>query len=101
MYCDFPSLFTENCRSISNINIHVRMTFSGLLNIKSDFSLKSMLRDFVAHILHGHTLVKCHINIFDNLLCCEQYANLESKLQFLNVNKKRFCSVCVIVTVTF
>jgi len=28
----------------------MRMTFSELLNIESDFSSKSMLRDFVAHI---------------------------------------------------
>ena len=101
MHCDFPSLFTQNCRSISNINIHVRMTFSEWLNIKSDFSSKSMLWDFVAHILRGWMLVICHVNIFDNLLCCEQYANLESKLQVVNVNKKWSCSLCVILTVTF
>ena len=77
------------------------MTFLEWLNIKSDFSSKSMFRDFVVHILRGQTLVTCHINIFDNLLCCEQYTNLESKLQVLNVNKKGFCSLCVIITVTF
>jgi len=58
-----------------------------------------MLRDFVAHILHGYTSVIYHINTFDNLLCREQYANLESKLQVVNVNKKWFCSLCVITTV--